>query len=59
MMYYSKTGITKTEDLYSIYQEHEDIINEMVHRNADGARARMRYHIDQSGERAKARDREL
>ncbi len=59
MMFYSKTGITKTEDLYSIYQEHEDIINEMVHRNADGARARMRYHIDQSGERAKARDREL
>ena len=58
MMFYSKTGITKTEDLYSIYQEHEDIVKEIVRRSADDARAKMRYHIDQSGKRAKARDTE-
>ena len=58
MMFYSKTGITKSDDLRTIYQEHENIIQEMANRNAEGARETMRYHINQSGKRADDREKE-
>lgn len=58
MMFYSKTGITKADDLRTIYHEHENIIKEIANRNPEKAREAMRYHINQSGKRANDREKE-